>query len=247
MIKHPKYNRGNIYLSGGMQFTPDLGASWRIKCSGVLKKMEYFPLDITQLDISYTKAHGELYKSFGAESEHHLQMKSNLRKHFVYTDLELIKNDSDALIVYYDESVRRGAGTISECQIAYNLDLPIFLVSAYDDWHKEVPGWLQSLTTKIFTNFNDLYFYLDNLPHGILKRDLYGNKRSGDMYLCSLCGDPFKKNKHHFVSKISPLYCSPCVEIAQTTFEAHKDRYEFFIEHLEEFAEGEVQDQEPNQ
>ena len=234
MIKHSKYPRGNIYLSGGMQHSPELGAAWRLKTSAKLKSMEYYPLDITQLDIAYTNHHGELYRSFGSEPEHHLQMKSNLRKHFVYTDIELIKNDSDALIVYYDESVRLGAGTISECQVAYNLDLPIFIVSAYEDWHEEIPGWLQALSTKIFINFNDLYKYLGKLPYGILKRDVYGNHNAGTHYLCSLCGDPFEKHKAHFVSKVSPLYCKNCVDVVKTTHESHKDRYQFFLEHLED-------------
>lgn len=237
MIKHPEYNRGTIYLSGGMQYAENLGAGWRVKCSLVLKRFGYFPLDITALDVAYTKEHGQLY--FMADENNNLQYKSNIRKHFIYTDLELIKNDSDALIVYYDESVRRGAGTISECQVAYNLDLPVFVVSAYKDWAKEVPGWLQALSTKIFTNFIDLYVYLDELPPGILKRDAYGNRNAGDMYLCSLCGNPFKKNKHHFVSKISPLYCGSCVELVKTTYEEHKDRYQFFLEHLEYQATGE--------
>ena len=61
MIKHPKFPRANIYLSGGMQHAKDLGGAWRTKCSGVLKRLEYFPLDITQLDIQYTKEFGELY------------------------------------------------------------------------------------------------------------------------------------------------------------------------------------------
>lgn len=241
MIKHKKYPRGNIYLSGGMQFAVELGKGWRETCSSKLKEMKYFPLDITELDIAYTENHGELYRSFGSTVEDHLQMKSNIRKHFVYTDLELIKNDSDALIVLYDESARRGAGTISECQVAYNLDLPIFIVSAYEDWSKEVPGWLQSLSTKIFTSFDDLYVYLDALPVGILKRDIYGNRNTNNHYLCSLCGSAFQKKKHHFVSTISPLYCSSCVEIVTSTFEGHKDRYQFFVEYLENQSNKEDQ------
>lgn len=238
MIKHPQYPNGSIYLSGGMQFADDLGASWRVQCSEQLKQLGYFPLDITELDVAYTNEHGELYRSFGSDPEHHLQMKSNIRKHFIYTDLQLIKKDSDALIVLYDESVRLGAGTISECQYAYNKDLPVFLINAYQDI-QQVPGWLQALTTKIFNTFDDLYEYLGSLPTGILKRDVYGNRNSGSMYLCSLCGTPFEKHKQHFVSKISPLYCTSCVDVVNETFEAHKDRYQFFVEYLEDESEKE--------
>jgi len=239
MIRHSKNNRATIYLSGSMQHAPDgaLGGTWREQCSRKLKEMEYFPLDITDMDIAYTEQHGDLYHSFNAKPEHHLQMKSNLRKHFVFTDLELIEKDSDALVLLYDEGVRKGAGTISEAQHAYNLGLPIFIVSAYDDWHTEIPGWLLSLSTKVFSTFDELYEYLELLPYSILKRDVYGNIGTGSaikQYLCSLCGDPFIKNKHHFVSKISPLYCGGCVDVVATTFEAHTDRYQFFLEYLEE-------------
>jgi len=238
MIKHPKYPRANVYLSGGMQHAKNLGAGWRISCSNKLKLMEYFPLDITALDIAYQKNHGALYDMVSAEDV--LRRKSDIRKHFVYTDLQLILNDSDALIVLYDQSVRRGAGTISECQVAYNNDIPVFLVSAYNDWSKEVPGWLQALSTKIFLSFDELYKYFDKLPYGILKRDVYGNHNADKYYLCSLCGDPFEKHKHHFVSKVSPLYCKNCVEIVQGTYESHKDRYQFFIEYLEQQSHEEL-------
>ena len=157
----------------------------------------------------------------------------------IYTDIELIKNDSDALIVYYDESVRKGAGTISECQVAYMYDIPIFLVSAWEDWHNEVPGWLQGLTTKIFTRFDVLYEYLAALPDGILKRDIYGNHAAGDYYLCSLSGEPFKKSGLHFVSRVSPLYNKDSVELVKHTNERLKDRYQFFLEYLSQEVEKE--------
>lgn len=224
-----KKDRGAIYLSGGMQYAENLGAAWRVTCSQRLREMNYFPLDITELDVAYTAKHGQLYQP---DRSRHLEFKSDIRKHFVHTDLSLIRNVSDALIVLYDESARRGAGTISECQYAYNLNMPIFLVSEYPDIHQETPGWLQALTTKMFGGFEDLYAYLDKLPHGILRKDMYGNHRVESNYLCSLCGDIFSKNKHRFVSKVSPLYCRRCVDIVSTTNEERADRYEFFLEHL---------------
>ncbi len=224
-----KKDRGAIYLSGGMQYAVNLGAAWREDCSQKLRAMGYFPLDITELDVAYSEKHGQLYSP---DRERHLEFKSDIRKHFIQTDLSLIRNVSDALIVLYDESARRGAGTISECQFAYNLNLPIFVVSVFPDLHQDTPGWLQGLATKLFSNFDDLYAYLDALPYGILCKDMYGNHRAGNRYLCSLCGETFEKRKHLFVSKVSPLYCSPCVNIVSTTNESKADRYEFFLEHL---------------
>jgi hypothetical protein len=220
-----------------MQHAEGLGAGWRLQCGKVLRDMGYYPLDIAELDIAYTATHGELYRF--TTDEELLQRKSNIRKHFVYTDLQLIENDSDALILLYDESVRLGAGTISEAQIAYNLDIPVFLVNTYPQLDA-VPGWLQALTTKIFPNFDSLYDYLYELPEGVLKRDAYGNRHSSTHYLCSLCGTAFEKGKTHFVSRVSPLYCKSCVDIVKTTFESHADRYKFFLEYLENEAKLET-------
>lgn len=237
MIKHPLYPRGNIYLSGGMQHKRNLGAQWRKNCSTHLKEMGYFPLDITALDVAYTEVHGHLYR-FLSDDEL-LQRKSNIRKHFIDTDINLIRNDSDALIVLYDESVRLGAGTTSEVHEAFMLDIPVFLMNSYGDLDA-VPGWMQSETTRIFTTWKDLFNYLAFLPEGILKRDIYGNRRSGNFYLCSLCGNVEEKHKTHYVSKVSPLYCKTCVEIVKTTHESHYDRYTFIRQYLENEAHQEL-------
>lgn len=230
MIKHPNFPNGNVYLSGGMQFTPDgLGAGWRKQCSDRIAALGFYPIDIAALDQAYTDAHGHLYR-FITDDEL-LQRKSNIRKHFIETDIALIRNDTDAVIILYDESVRRGAGTTSEVHEAFMLDIPVFLLNTYGDL-SEVPGWMQAETTKIFTDWEEMYQYLGSLPPGILKRDHYGNRRSGSHYLCSLCGAVEEKHKSHFVSKVSPLYCKTCVEIAKTTFEQHYDRYHFFQDYM---------------
>jgi hypothetical protein len=237
MIKHPLYPNGNIYLSGGMQYAENLGAGWRQDCGERLKQMGFYPLDIAALDIAYAEAHGHLYRFLSDEEL--LQRKSNIRKHFIETDINLIRNDTDAIIILYDESVRLGAGTTSEIHEAFMLDIPVFLLNAYGTLD-EVPGWMQAETTKMFNDWEEMYAYMAALPQGILKRDIYGNRRSGDYYLCSLCGAVEEKHKTHFVSKVSPLYCKSCVELVKETFETHKDRYQFFIEYLEQEAAREV-------
>lgn len=240
MIKHPMYPNGNIYLSGGMQFAEGLGADWRSHIGEKLKAMGFFPIDIAALDIEYTKTHGELYR-FISDDEI-LQRKSNIRKHFIETDINLIRFDTDALIVLYDDSVRLGAGTTSEVHEAFMLDIPVFLLNAYGNV-SEVPGWMQAETTAIFTDWESMCKYLGSLPHGILKRDVYGNRRAGTHYLCSLCGTVEEKHKTHFVSKVSPMYCKSCVELVKDTFESHKDRYQFFIEHLESQSAKETEEE----
>ena len=199
MIIRPKqWDRGNIYLSGGMQFAANLGAGWRVETSKKLKEMKYFPLDIT--------------------------------------DLKLIEEDSDALIVYYDHSARNGAGTVSEAQFAQIKNIPIFLVTTdyatEKDLFNNVSGWLIALCTAHFLSFEALYKYLDELPYGVLKKDIYGNHGVNGQYLCNLSGKVFTKKKHKFVSQIKPLYSQEAVGVVSDIYENHKDRYEFFQEYL---------------
>lgn len=229
----PQWDRGNIYLSGGMQFAKELGAGWRIETSKKLKEMKYFPLDITELDVAYLKSEGK--PLLIPTDKDQLSYKAHMRKHFIDTDLKLIKDNSDALIVYYDESARRGAGTVSEAQYAFLLNIPIFLVADYPtikDMHDNISGWLIALTTKCFTSFDDLYEYLDKLPEGILKKDLYGNHGVDNKYLCNLSGEVFTKKKHKFVSQITPLLSQEAVKITHEVYEETKDRYEFMMEYL---------------
>lgn len=234
IIRPEKFNRGNFYLSGGMQFAKELGAGWRVETSKRLKDMGYFPLDITELDVAYLNSEGKPLMI--PTDKEQLSYKAHMRRHFIDTDLKLIKNNSDALIVYYDESARRGAGTVSEAQYAYLKNIPIFLVadeySSIEEMNKNISGWLIALATKSFVSFEELYDYLDKLPHGILKKDVYGNHGVDNQYLCHLSGEVFTKKKHKFVSEITPLLSQTSVKITNEVYEETTDRYKFFLDYL---------------
>lgn len=211
-------NRGNIYLSGGMQFAENLGSSWRKEASKKLKEMNYFPIDIAELDLEFIDKFGKMELP---NSKENLEFKAFIREHFIDTDLKLIEYNSDALIVYYDESARKGAGTVSEAQFAYNLGIPIFLIAEYqseEELFKNVSSWLIALSTAHFTNFNDLYKYLNDLPNGILTN-------TADASLCSLTGKPFTPNQHHLNSDES-------VMLHKKVSEKFVNRYDFFKQQL---------------
>lgn len=234
MSKRDFYDRGNIYLSGGMEHAIDNGAGWREQTSKVLQDLAYYPIDIAALDKEYRKYHGNIDASHDGSDQQIWKKKANIRKHFVQTDTKLIVNNSDAVILYYDSSVRRGAGTIAEAQIAYMHDIPLFIVCDWEDWESELPEWLHAISTRVFTSFDELYTYLEELPYGVLKHDQYGNHRSDNYYLCSLSGEPFQKSKTHFVSNVSPLYSNQCVEIVKGVHEIQQDRYQFFVDVMNE-------------
>jgi len=114
------------------------------------------------------------------------EMKKQIRMHHIEPDMKIIETLANALLVVYDEAAMRGCGTQAECQHAYNLNIPIFLV---DGMHSrdQVPTWLQALTTQIFDNIPDALNYIVDLPPKILLDD-------GPMYLDTLTGEPTLRN-----------------------------------------------------
>jgi len=118
-----------------MEFAKNNGEDWRAVCSKRLKADGFYPFDIAGLDKEYADVHGDFYGQFDSSEESMLRRKAVIRKQFIHTDLNLIIDDTDALIVFYDESVRRGAGTISEAQVAFLHDIPIFIIFYYHFSH----------------------------------------------------------------------------------------------------------------
>ena len=231
------HKRGTVYLSGGMEYCPPedaLGAGWREMMSRELEALNYVPFNITELDIAYQGPHGDIMKDIRFDTtQSEIHRKAAVRHHFVDTDLKLIGNDTDVVVLLYDEYARRGAGTISEAQYAYLQDIPILIVSQWENWEEQVPSWLHALSTKVFTSFTDCLEYMSNLPEGILIKDQYGNRGKDNHYLCSLSGEVFEKQNHHFVSNVSPLYSKESVQVVKEIKEDMKNRYEFICEYLE--------------
>lgn len=246
MIRHPELPNGNIYLSGGIDYAKNRGADWRHDLSNELLRLRFLPLDPVRMGNSYNEVFGNPIYGKGnidTSTAALLHFRAQVRRQLIYADLHLIQNHTDALVVFYDDSVRRGAGTISECQFAYTHDIPVFLVSDWENWRDEVPGWLIGLTTKITTSFDDMVEYLGLLPPEILKRDMYGNRHSKDgqnHYLCSLSGEPFRKTGSHFASTVSPLYNKQSVSVVHSECVEQKDRYDFFLRFLESITKEPV-------
>jgi len=233
MIRHPQYNLGNIYLSGGMQFAKDLGSEWRVVASERLKVSGFWPIDITQLEKDYRERCNFNITEVLSEATSNAQLKANVRRHFIHADLKIIEEQTDAVLLYYDESVQKGAGTLGEAQYTYNLGKPLFVVR---DASLKLPFWLEAMTTRSTSSFEEMFQYLHCLPPNILKTDLYGNYGVDHIYLCNLCGNSFKKRKHAFVSKVTPTFCRDCVEVVVQTREHQPDRYEFIKQRLTELT-----------
>ncbi len=229
MTKSKRY----IYLSGGMQHAEELGGVWRATCSERLDELGFIPVNITAMDIAYSKQYGVVEPCFEyKDNERHVEKKLNIRNHFVYADLGIIEDFCSALIVYYDESVRKGAGTLCECQKAYDHRIPVFLVNGYDSFD-QVPGWLQGLTTKMFSSFEQLYQYLEQVTDNVaIRKDI--RQDNIDSHLCLACGTIENISSSRLVDpEFLPEYCTSCNQLdTQLNKHTKQDRYRYFCNYL---------------
>lgn len=149
-----------LYLSGGMEYKNNLGVKWRVWLTGELEKRGHETVDPTQLEAP-------------DNNDEHLQhLLSRLKKERRFDEIRniarrsMFRKDvfgiqvSDAIIVFYDESVQRGAGTISEAWEAFREGKPVYVVTEFP--LEKIPTWLIGETTAIFSSFEEFLTYMED-------------------------------------------------------------------------------------
>ena len=148
----------SLYLSGGMEFKKDLGAGWRTWITEELKELNIDVVDPITIESPYRE---------GVPFQHALtnfKLSGNLDKVRDLVRNNLFRKDmfgiqlSDGILIYYDESVRRGAGTLAETWESFREGKPVYLVSDFP--MESIPTWLIGETTAIFDSFEELLIYL---------------------------------------------------------------------------------------
>ena len=158
-----------FYLSGGMEYKKNLGMGWREWLTQELEKLHHDAINPVKLEICEEEKDGLPVQAQLTEMklEGKLdEVRRLVRKVLFRKDMFAIQL-ADALIVLYDESVQKGAGTISECWEAFREGVPVYLVTEYAV--TDVPTWLIGETTKIFSDFEGLLEYVGE--HSYVIRD----------------------------------------------------------------------------
>jgi hypothetical protein len=150
--------RIRAYLSGGMEYAKNEGASWR-------KGMEHW--------IANELGHSVFNPN--VESEKYMKKKlkrGNLRKlkftnvdkfqsivrGIVKLDSAEIASRSDYVVCLWNGSAQRGAGTKGELSIARYFDKPVYMVTRMR--RDRIPGWILGCTSDIFSSFDELKKFL---------------------------------------------------------------------------------------
>jgi hypothetical protein len=73
-------------------------------------------------------------------------------------DLDVMANQTDYVICYWDEAAVRGVGSHSELTMAHHKGIPVYLVTEMPV--EEISGWVLGCTDIMFTNFEKLKTFL---------------------------------------------------------------------------------------
>ena len=172
-----------FYLSGGMEYKKKFGMGWREWITKELEKSDHKPVDPVKLESP--DEHGNPIQKRLTQ----LKLEGNLTEVRKLVRDNLFPKDmygiqlADAMVVFYDESVQRGAGTLSEAWEAFREGKPLYIVTEFP--LEKVPTWLIGESTQLFQNFEDFLAYVadeNNVIMDMLNAKKMASEVLGDIY-----------------------------------------------------------------
>src|SRR6202167_2320816 len=144
------------YLSGPIEYAEDAGRLWRRKLAPYLREQlghrVYDPAEDEKKNLSDEEAaHFREWKSSDVE-----RFRRVVRKIIAF-DLDIIENDADYLICYWDAQTKSG-GTSAELTIAHRKGIPVYLVTTLRS--QEISGWMLGCSDQVFASIEQLKAFL---------------------------------------------------------------------------------------
>jgi hypothetical protein len=166
--------RIKVYTAGAIEAASDKGKGWRDELTPFLENLNMEVLDPCKFEPQQLKnlrpnKLPEFYTDlFGnkVKPKHWHELKNAKEPHLyarfkkymeriIRFDINIVQNEADILIVYYDERCRFGAGTQSEITYGFMSGKAVYIVAAID-----IPAWAKGCATEIFLSFEALREFL---------------------------------------------------------------------------------------
>lgn len=145
-----------FYLSGSIEYSPDLGKGWRADITPLLQALGHEVYDPAQ-DEKKNLTDTEVREFRSWKSADLPRFQQTVRK-IIAWDLDLIERRAGAIVCYWDRHAGRGAGTQGELTFAHRLGIPVYLIC--DMPVEEVSGWLLGCSTEVFSNLESFREFL---------------------------------------------------------------------------------------
>ncbi len=146
-----------IYLAGAIEAAPDDGATWRKEIGDFLSaELDWDVFDPSQHEQDFlTQLEKDNFRQWKSAD---INKFRPVIKKIIDRDLHQLLNECQGVICLWDEYVIHGGGTHGELTLAYEHDMPVYLVLGMP--LEKVPSWIVGCTTEVFENFQDLQKYL---------------------------------------------------------------------------------------
>lgn len=146
------------YLSGSIEFADDHGKAWRRELTPFLERKlghrVYDPAADERKNLTADEVAN--FRSWKASDPE--RFRRTVRK-IIHFDLDLIEQQADYLICYWNQQAGRGAGTQAEITVAFRKGIPVYLVSELPP--TEISGWVLGCAERVFAGFDDLTRFLE--------------------------------------------------------------------------------------
>lgn len=148
------------YLSGGMEYAADEGRDWR---SGMQTWLELelgctvFNPNVESDRLRATEYGGVDFREL---KKRDIARYRTIVERLVTIDCDEIAARTDFVIVYWDDSAQRGAGTKGELTMAHFFKKPVYMVTAIPP--ESIPGWVLGCVSRVFGDFERLKEFLSS-------------------------------------------------------------------------------------
>ena len=145
------------FLCGGMEYATDGGSRWRegtrVWIQENLNHRVFDPTEEARRILSEEEL-SSLTEWKGSDVERFRKIMRFIINH----DLNVITNQADYIVCYWDDAAARGGGTQAELTAAFRKGIPIYLVT--ESPVQAISGWVVGCTDKIFATFEELRQFL---------------------------------------------------------------------------------------
>ncbi|MBI1941092.1 MAG: hypothetical protein HYS33_06260 [Acidobacteria bacterium] len=90
-------------------------------------------------------------------------------------DLDVMANQADYVVCYWDEAAAQGGGTQAELTAAYRKGIPVYLVTEMPA--EKVSGWVAGCADKIFSGFDELKAFLTEVYGNQARQEVFWDSR----------------------------------------------------------------------
>jgi nucleoside 2-deoxyribosyltransferase len=149
-----------FYLAGSIEYSPDLGKSWRAEITPLLESLGHEVYD-PALDEMKNLTADEVAQFRSWKSSDLDRFQQTIRKIIAY-DLDLIEHRCDALVCYWDQYAGHGAGTQGELTFAHRLGMPVYMICGVPV--EQISGWLLGCATEVFSSFEEFNQFMTTKP-----------------------------------------------------------------------------------